>query len=290
MPSKTTRIALKSAAITLVVTGLTAAATGFAVLEGGWYDITATRQHWQAVHSLLEQGMRESVRFHARKVVEPDVGGTPAMLRGAALYRKNCEQCHGGPGVAQQPFAQSMQPVPGPLADAARRWRPRELYWITRHGIKMSGMPAWSVRMTESELWDVVSFLWRMPGLTAAQYQAAMPKHPLAAAPPAPAMATLPAPDTERGRTVLTQYACQACHLIPGVTGPETYVGPPLHGLGQRRYIAGLLPTSADNLARWIVAPSHIDPQTTMPTLGVNERDARDMAAYLLTLRQTPGD
>ncbi|GGB99587.1 c-type cytochrome [Pseudoduganella buxea] len=290
MPSKTTRIALKSAAITLVVTGLTATATGFAVLEGGWYDITATRQHWQAVHSLLEQGMRKSVRFHARKVVEPAVGGTPAMLRGAALYQKNCEQCHGGPGVAQQPFAQSMQPVPGPLADAARRWRPRELYWITRHGIKMSGMPAWSVRMTENELWDVVSFLWRMPGLTAAQYRAAMPKTPLAAAPPAPALAALPAPNTERGRTVLTQYACQACHLIPGVTGPETYVGPPLHGLGQRRYIAGLLPTSADNLARWIVAPGQVDPHTTMPTLGVNERDARDMAAYLLTLRRTPGD
>ncbi|HEX8602108.1 MAG TPA: c-type cytochrome, partial [Pseudoduganella sp.] len=90
-------------------------------------------------------------------------------------------------------------------------------------------------------------------------------------------------PDLERGRMALAQYACHACHTIPGVTGPETFVGPPLEGLSQRKYVAGILPNSADNLVRWIRAPQAVHPQSAMPDLGVSERDARDMAAYLLS-------
>jgi mono/diheme cytochrome c family protein len=167
--------------------------------------------------------------------------------------------------------------------DAARRWQPRELYRITRHGIKMSGMPAWGVRLSEPELWALVAFLGRLPHLTAPGYQAMLG----APGPVAPTVAAVALPpQRERGRVALTQYACQSCHLIPGVTGPETFVGPPLVDVARRSHIAGLLPNTPDNLARWIRAPQAVHAQSTMPTLGVSERDARDMAAYLLTTRQ----
>lgn len=86
-----------------------------------------------------------------------------------------------------------------------------------------------------------------------------------------------------RGRIALTQHACHACHMIPGVTGSEVYVGRPLKGLGARRFIAGSLPNTQANLVRWIRNPQEIDPLTAMPVLGVSEADAIDMSAYLLS-------
>ena len=90
--------------------------------------------------------------------------------------------------------------------------------------------------------------------------------------------------DPARGRLALTQYACHACHQIPGITGSEVYVGPTLEGFATRRIIARNLPSTPENLARWIRKPQEIDPHTAMPALGVSEQDARDMVAYLLTL------
>lgn len=247
------------------------------VLQAGWYDASAVRPHFQFVHTLIERGMQQSVRFHARDIIAPPAPAG-AVARGGAIFRQHCEQCHGGPGVAMGVIGLSMQPVPGPLSDAARRWKPREMYWITANGIKMSGMPAWRFHLGEQEIWDLVAFLGAMPALTPAEYVAIDRD----AASPRPAQAGNRAPDRGRGKLALAQFACQSCHHIPGVTGPLTYVGPNLRGLAQRSFIAGKLPTTEENLVQWIRAPQEVKPGTAMPQLGVPERDARDMAAYLL--------
>ncbi len=85
----------------------------------------------------------------------------------------------------------------------------------------------------------------------------------------------------ERGRVALHQHACHTCHIIPGVVGSERHVGPPLAGLGRRTTIAGRLPNTRDNLVAWIREPQRIDANSAMPSMGVNEADAHDMAAYL---------
>ncbi|MET0963833.1 MAG: c-type cytochrome [Noviherbaspirillum sp.] len=87
--------------------------------------------------------------------------------------------------------------------------------------------------------------------------------------------------DPVRGRLALSQYACQACHTIPGVTGSDVHVGPPLARFAGRRHIARGLPNTPENLARWIRDPKGVDPHTAMPMLGVSEADAKDMTAYL---------
>jgi len=179
MPSNRQRLILKTIAATLVVAGLAGAAGGAIVLRAGWYDISATSLHLQPVYTLLESGMHYSVRRHAREIAVPKLGDARQLALGAALYRDNCAQCHGGPGFAQGPIGQSMQPLPGPLVDASRRWKPQELYWITRHGIKMSGMPAWEFHMNEDELWSVVAFVQALPRMSARDYAQAT-----AAAPP----------------------------------------------------------------------------------------------------------
>ena len=87
--------------------------------------------------------------------------------------------------------------------------------------------------------------------------------------------------DADRGRLLLRQFGCGACHEIPGVASAEGRVGPSLAEIGRRVYLAGVLPNSPENLSRWIRAPGQIKPQTTMPDMQVSEAQALDMVAYL---------
>lgn len=276
------RVLLVAAATTAAL-GLVAVLTGAIVVFGGLYDVGATTQHWQATHTLLEKAMRQSVKLRARDIAEPPLAEERTQLRGAACFRVHCVQCHGAPGVAPDAIGQAIQPLPGPLVDARRHWRARELYWLTRNGIRMSGMPAWEFRLDESQLWAVVAFMQRLPDLGPADYADWMRRTAPDGCLPAPA-AQAPV-DPERGRRALHQYACNACHVIPGVTGSDVHVGPPLAGIGSRRLIGGRLAGSPENLALWIARTHEVKPGTAMPQLGVPPRDARDMAGYLMSLR-----
>lgn len=95
----------------------------------------------------------------------------------------------------------------------------------------------------------------------------------------------MPGGDVQRGRILLQEYGCHSCHHIPGVPGADSYVGPPLTAWAERQYIAGTLSNEPDSLLLWIRFPQAVEPGTAMPNLGVDEQDARDMAAYLYTLR-----
>lgn len=170
MAAAQTRLIIKTVLVTLVATALAAALIGAAVLFSGIYNIASTSQHLQFVHTLLEKGMHYSVRFHSRKVVAPPLEDSQMIARGAQLYHAHCLACHGAPGVAQDGIGMSMQPVPGPLVDATAKWQTHEMYWIVRHGIKMSGMPAWEYRMADEELWQVVAFMQQMGKLTPTDY------------------------------------------------------------------------------------------------------------------------
>lgn len=269
----------------LAVTALLGVVWG---VRAGVYDVAATQQHWQPVYSVLEVAMRQSVRHHARDITEPPLADERMVLRGAGCFRDKCVQCHGAPGVAQGDIGQSMQPLPGPLVDAQHHWRPRELYWLVRHGVRMTGMPAWQYRLADEEIWDVVAFMQQLPQLNATQYAQWTQRAP--AAPACGRDASTPMPptavvDVRRGQQALQQYACTACHSIPGTTGPDVFVGPPLAGFGGRQLIAGTLPNTPENLARWLMHTQEVKPGTAMPQLGVAPQDARDIAAYLATLR-----
>jgi len=172
MLSNRARLIVKTVALTLTGLGVAGAIGGLVVLRGGFYDISATEQHYPFIYTVLAQGMQASVAHHAQDIVAPADLDAPARVpRGAALYQANCVQCHGGPGVAPSLHGLSMQPAPGPLVDADTNWKARELYWITRHGVKMSGMPAWEYHLSDDELWDVVAFVSAMPGMTQGDFR-----------------------------------------------------------------------------------------------------------------------
>ena len=89
----------------------------------------------------------------------------------------------------------------------------------------------------------------------------------------------------ERGPALIPAYGCAACHTVPGVKGADGNVGPPLTRFGDRTYVAGMLRNSPSNLIRWIRDPQGVIPGNAMPDMGVTDAEARDIAAYLYTLR-----
>jgi cytochrome c len=101
--------------------------------------------------------------------------------------------------------------------------------------------------------------------------------------PPAYAVAT--GGHADQGRKLISEYRCGSCHTVPGVDNANGVFGPPLMQMATRGYIAGFFPNTPETLARWIVEPQAMKPKTAMPDLGVSQRQARDIVAYLETLR-----
>jgi cytochrome c1 len=91
--------------------------------------------------------------------------------------------------------------------------------------------------------------------------------------------------DPQRGEAALRDYGCGACHTIPGIPGANATVGPSLTNWAERAYIVGSMSNTPENLLRWLRVPQEIEPGSVMPNLDVTEQAARDMSAYLYTLR-----
>ena len=92
----------------------------------------------------------------------------------------------------------------------------------------------------------------------------------------------LPGASADRGKQVIERVGCGACHAIPGIRMAGGRVGPPLGDFARRRTIAGKLANTPGDLTRWIHEPQAVVPGNDMPDLGLSQRQARDVAAYLL--------
>lgn len=91
--------------------------------------------------------------------------------------------------------------------------------------------------------------------------------------------------DVHTGMRVIGEYKCGSCHTIPGIRNANGVFGPPLNRVARRSYIAGNFPNSPSNLEHWVMAPTSMKPKTAMPDLGLTPQQARDVTAYLETLR-----
>ncbi len=91
--------------------------------------------------------------------------------------------------------------------------------------------------------------------------------------------------DPGKGKQLITQYGCTACHSIPGIDGPRGEVGPSLDHVAVRPMIAGVLPNNPQNLTQYLQNPQMVNTLNIMPNLGIKPDEARDIAAYLYTLK-----
>lgn len=99
------------------------------------------------------------------------------------------------------------------------------------------------------------------------------------------AVVVIPGANIQLGKQLVTSHNCVACHTIAELGGATGTVGPQLTGFANRALIAGELPNKPDNLVRWIMNPSAVEPRTVMPNMGLTSGEARDIAGYLYTLK-----
>lgn len=151
-------------------------AVGVLFVYSGLFDVSADTPHSPLVHRLIETTREQSIDRRAREVAVPaNLSDTERVRRGAGNYAAMCMECHLAPGKADSEIRMGLYPAPADLARPART--PENVaarqFWIIKHGIKATGMPAWSKGGIEDEaIWDLVAFLQRMPALSPEQYLA----------------------------------------------------------------------------------------------------------------------
>ena len=96
---------------------------------------------------------------------------------------------------------------------------------------------------------------------------------------------TQPLGSADHGKQLIEKYGCASCHVIPQVEGPKGMVGPPLEHIASRQIIGGKLTNTPQNMMAWLQNPQMVDPNNSMPNLGVTPADARDITAFLETLK-----
>lgn len=145
---------------------------GFAAfLYLGFYNIAADSPHTQPVAELIESLRDRSVAVHAQDIEPPqDLASAERVSVGAGLYTEMCAQCHLGPGVEKSELSQGLYPQAPELAKV-HDLSPAEQFWIIKHGIKMTAMPAWGKTHPDPLIWDMVAFIRKLPELSPEQYQ-----------------------------------------------------------------------------------------------------------------------
>lgn len=138
----------------------------------GFVDVRATTPHSGLTKSVLSAAMHASVKRNAKGIEVPSLETEELILEGINDFEAMCVDCHGAPGKKPGPVGQGLNPPAPDLQMSAEHHSPAELFWITKYGIKMTGMPAWGASHDDKSLWPVVAFLTVLPEMDASGYEA----------------------------------------------------------------------------------------------------------------------
>ncbi len=202
---------MKKRLLQLAALGAAVAFVGFLVAASGVIPVRASSGHWAITHWFLSFSMHRSIRTHAMGTEVPPLDDPNLALKGAGHYDLACAHCHGSPSRPPSGVTRAMTPPPPTLSRSLAEWGPAELFQIVKHGIKLTGMPAWPSQPRDDEVWAMVAFLRVLPRLDAPAYRRLVDGQ-------APARGDLPGgeilPRAEVPSAVLA--GCARCHGTRG--------------------------------------------------------------------------
>lgn len=159
--------------LTLAVFLLLLVLAGLAFIYSGFYDVAASTPDSGLIAWALETTQHRSVHRAAEAFEEtaqvPDLNDPRRVREGLVEYHEMCVVCHGAPGIPISAIGQGLNPYPPELASESEE--PAETFWVVKHGIKMTGMPAFGASHSDEEIWAIVAFMNRMPKISPQQYQ-----------------------------------------------------------------------------------------------------------------------
>jgi mono/diheme cytochrome c family protein len=145
-------------------------AAGVALVGTGAYDVAADVPHWSITKSAMEMVRTRSIARGSAGIETPALDDTQLITSGAGNYDAMCAGCHLKPGVHSTEMSRGLYPAPPSFMDRPIE-KPAAAFWVIKHGIKMTGMPAWGKSMDDRYIWGLVAFLGELPGMTAERYR-----------------------------------------------------------------------------------------------------------------------
>ncbi len=155
--------------ITIILTLVGLALLGVIYIYSGIYNVSVQNHDKGITRWVLETTMDNSVEHHAKDITVPALYDSAMIWTGFTHYARMCG-CHNSPGEKEEPSR--FEPPPPPLYRTADDWKPNELFWIVKNGIKMSAMPAFGLRSSDKEIWSIVAFLKVLPKMPVDQFNA----------------------------------------------------------------------------------------------------------------------
>lgn len=144
---------------------------GIVVAWSGIINVAASSGHWSITDWFLHSVMRNSVRAQAALTVDEPATDARALVSAAGHFAVNCAPCHGAPGERGSTVMQAATPPPPVLVDSAGSYSGRELFWIIKHGVKFTPMPAWPAQTRDDEVRRMAGFVQKLPKMSAAEYR-----------------------------------------------------------------------------------------------------------------------
>jgi mono/diheme cytochrome c family protein len=166
-----------------IIVGIGAAVFFF----GGYYSVAGTAEDPAIVRWALTEVRNASIDRNARDQPPASVSAPASVQAGAKSFSVHgCINCHGGPGVSWAKFSEGLHPDPPDLKEVVDHRSPAQLFWIVRNGINMTGMPSFALAgVPDDEIWSIVAFLKKLPGVSETDFKAWTAPPPAPAAPPA---------------------------------------------------------------------------------------------------------
>jgi mono/diheme cytochrome c family protein len=156
----------------VVIVGIFSLAAAALLVYTGSVSVAADEPHSEAVYKILEMIRARSIAAQSRNIQVPDLDDSTLIAEGADHYASMCSGCHLAPGVASSEVRDGLYPKPPNLAEHAHS-SAAETFWIIKHGIKMTGMPAWGRSHSDDAIWGLVAFLQKLPHMTEGDYRRA---------------------------------------------------------------------------------------------------------------------
>jgi cytochrome c553/cytochrome c5 len=247
---------------------------GFLVAVSGIIPIKASSGHWAITRWFLNFSKERSVATHTLGLQAPPLDDPGLVLKGAGHYETGCRPCHGSPELPQPRIAWKMTPSPPYLPPRISEWKPDELFYIVKHGIKFTGMPAWPALQRDDEVWAMVAFLRTFPDLDAEAYRRLV----YGEADPGGEVAPLPGLLRPERAPRAVAASCARCH---GVDGHGRGVGafPKLAGQRPAYLFAALQAYAHGERHSGIMQPI---------AAGLSQEEMHELARYYASLQEPP--
>ena len=163
---------VKHVLMTLVVFGVLGIFVAGGVIFSGLFNVAATERDSKPLTWVLVTTREASIKLHARDIQAPSLGGAAQRENGFRIYRTECSMCHTPVGRQPTRMAVGFNPQAPGFGKGADNMKPAELFWVTKNGIRFTGMPAWKPSRSDREIWDIVAFVMTLPKMSAADYDA----------------------------------------------------------------------------------------------------------------------